>query len=251
MSQHNDFSDEDLTAYLDGESEHAPVAQIEEALAVDPQLKGRLAALSLDRGEVSRSFDALLSDAPLLPELPADVPAVANNIQRRGFIKMAVAASFAGLLGLGIGTQFGRPALAGWRDYVAAYHALYTRETLASIAFDDATASTALAHAGTAIGKSIDIDDLLNSPTLSYRRAQILAYNDKPILQLSFVAEDGSPFALCITRGSGNSATRVSTSTKEDLAAATWEKNGYEYILIGGRDTDLIMTEATFYAARL
>jgi len=61
--------------------------------------------------------------------------------------------------------------------------------------------------------------------------------------------------ALCIMRSNKQSdqavQTAVEVSDMEGMSAATWEKEGYTYLLIGGRDAHLIRDTAEQLAIRL
>uniref|UniRef100_UPI003A5C06AF anti-sigma factor family protein n=1 Tax=Phaeobacter italicus TaxID=481446 RepID=UPI003A5C06AF len=59
------FTDEELVAYLDGETDFAPVAEITAALAQDPALQARLAALEIDRAALAEGFADLQPEAGL------------------------------------------------------------------------------------------------------------------------------------------------------------------------------------------
>lgn len=57
------FTDEELTAFLDGEEDHAPVAEIRSALKADADLAQRLDALRIDRQVIVAAFAAWSSQA--------------------------------------------------------------------------------------------------------------------------------------------------------------------------------------------
>ncbi len=61
--QKRSFSDEELTAFLDGEEDHAPVADIKSALQSDTALAQRLDALRIDRQIIVAAFTAWSSQA--------------------------------------------------------------------------------------------------------------------------------------------------------------------------------------------
>jgi len=58
------FSDEDLTAFLDGEADANLSEAIESALIEDGVLSQRLADLHLDKDDLKAAFDDLLETAP-------------------------------------------------------------------------------------------------------------------------------------------------------------------------------------------
>ena len=77
------FSDEQLTAYLDGEAGDDLCAQIDVALEEDATLGDRLAGLDIPMDQLGSAFDGLLAEAPAMPDLPplaaAPVPANLNR----------------------------------------------------------------------------------------------------------------------------------------------------------------------------
>ena len=77
MTERQTFTDEQLVAYLDGEVEHTPADEITAALANDPELANRLAALDFNKDALRSGFDTLLTQQqpPVLPIAPV----AANN----------------------------------------------------------------------------------------------------------------------------------------------------------------------------
>ncbi len=57
------FTDEELTAFLDGEEDHAPVTEIRSALKADADLAQRLDVLRIDRQLIVAAFGAWSSKA--------------------------------------------------------------------------------------------------------------------------------------------------------------------------------------------
>jgi len=70
------FSDEDLTAHLDGEADAALSMALVKACETDTDLVKRLDELTIDTDAIMTAFDGLKSSAPAMPELP--VPTVAG-----------------------------------------------------------------------------------------------------------------------------------------------------------------------------
>lgn len=237
-----EFSDEELTAYLDGEHEFTPVAEIESALRSDTRLKVRLDGMRIDRDALRLSFDAMLRKAPTMPALAATPGAPKGSFQTRKLaIAWQTAAAVALLtIGIGIGNWFGHPSqqLTGWRDYAAAYQSLYVKDTLAYITPNANDIDLELKQIADAVGKPVTLAQLSAGPALSFKRAQILNFNGAPLAQIAFLSNTGEPMALCIMRG-----TKISTlsfGSRMGLASASWGRDGFEYLLIGGKDQKLI-----------
>ncbi|WP_147110238.1 anti-sigma factor [Tateyamaria sp. syn59] len=241
------FSDEELTAYLDGEADDALHAEIDAALEADPEVVEQLAALDVPMAPIAEAYEALLREAPPMPDLPEApttvVPAVAPARGRWAWGAGTFATGLAAGLAVAMFTGFGtpEPAPRGWVSFVASYQLLYTPETLA---FADPTpqeAAVQLAAVSEAIG--IDVTGLPEAQGLTFKRAQVLGFNDKPLVQISFARDDGTPVALCII-AAGPDAAPVSMGAAEGLDLARWNTPGYGFLLIGGTDAAPLAEEA-------
>ncbi len=249
MTDRHDFSDEELTAYLDGESEHAPVQRIEHALDRDHSLKERLEALSVDKTQLRSGFDELLEAAPEAPVLSipehreAPKPAMAWR-------SIAATALICLMVGSGAGYLLAPQPDKGWHSFVAAYQALYVNATLAPIERPEPIAMAELERVSQALGKDLELAAFQQHDQLDYKRAQVLGFNGRPLVQLAFLSKVGAPIALCIIKADGGT-TDIKTSTMQGMRTAAWAKDGYKYLLIGGTDAGLIENAAKHFAARL
>ncbi len=240
------FSDEELVAYLDGENDFAPIAEIAAALKTDVALAKRLAALRVDTDEIAKSFDGLVKAERRLPELP-QVPQA-----RIPYRAMLAAAVLALVLGFGAGWSVSGLHKPDWRDYVAGYQALYINGTLAHVDQTDAVKQRELRRVSAAIGKSIELATLNVSPELEYKRSQILGFKGKALVQLAFLTSTGQPLALCIIRSDDKSSQRVISTDMEGMSSTSWSKGNYEYLLIGGTDQSMVSRLAkTFIGLKL
>ena len=238
------FSDEELVAYLDGEAEFAPIDEIERALKTDVALAKRLDNLRIDTREVAESFQGLIDSAKKPPEMPAQ--------QSRGmpYGQIAAAAVIALVIGFSVGNLVGRDNPENWMDYVAAYQALYTNSTLNHV---DATAEfqqTELDRVASAIGKTIQVSSLTGISEIEYKRAQVLGFEGKALIQLAFLSSVGEPLALCILRTSSSGSSEPEIVELEGMSAAAWSGDGYEYLLIGGSDPSQISRLSTEFTER-
>lgn len=237
------FTDEELVAYLDGEDAHAPVAEIRAALQEDVALRQRLDALEIDKQAITDGFAALLTQdrpAPVLPE-----PAVSRG---HSSASLALVASLALAVGLGAGVYLNRATQPGWLEYVAAYQALYSTQTLSHIQQDEAAQQAELDRVATAIGKMLTPAELDMLPGAEYKRAQVLNFNGKPLIQLTFLTDDGDPLALCIIRSNKGRGAQPELSRMEGMSAAVWGRDGYEYLLIGGQNDTQIERYAEVFS---
>ncbi|MEP3275144.1 MAG: hypothetical protein ABJN26_08395 [Stappiaceae bacterium] len=250
MSDHQTYSDEELTAYLDGESDTVVLADIEHALKQDSTLRARLEGLSLDKQKLKQAFELLLDAAPDAPDLePAGELPVDRTVF--GFLHLVAAAAVALMIGVGAGLLMTGDRAGDWRDNVAAYQALYANGTLAHIKQPEEAASAELARVSSAIGKDLDLS-VINAPDqLDYKRAQILHFQGKPLIQLAFLSKVGEPVALCVIQLDDTANSKPVFQEMQGMQAASWAKDGYAYLLIGGDDPELIESAAEEYSKRI
>ena len=234
--QDRHFSDEELVAFLDGEKDYAPMDAIRAALKTDAALAARLDALKLDMAALADSFDLLQA-----PEF--DTASLSAAPLRRAWAGMAVAACLTLAVGFGAGSWNAAKPLEGWVDYVAAYQALYTHATLDHISQTPAQHTVELDRVASVIGKEFSLEQLTTFSEVDYKRAQVLAFEGRPLVQLAFASKTGVPIALCIIRAGGEAsmnADSLQTMRLEGLSSAVWSNGDYEYLLIGGTEDGLI-----------
>lgn len=251
MSQEH-FSDEQLTAYLDGELEQATHEAITQALARDSALSDRIASLDLDTDAVKADFDALLAQTPNAPDFSAtDITgsATAPRTMRWGGVA-ALCLIAAGIGSATTSSLLQRSAPGQWTDYVAAYHALYVTDTLQAVQLDETVAAAGLARAAGAINLPLTLDAVTNLPGVQYKRAQVLGYAGLPLAQLTYLTKDGVPIAFCIyPKDSADSP--LSVGQLEGMATASWTQDGHAYLVIGGSDSAYVEQLAHTLTARL
>ncbi|MEX0364424.1 MAG: anti-sigma factor [Ruegeria sp.] len=251
MSEARAFTDEELTAFLDGEADDALHAEIEAALEADPAVADQMAALDVPLAPIAEAYEALLQDVPPMPALPEAVVAPDAVPQPKwgwgwglGTFATGLAAGLAVAMFTGFGTP--EPAPRGWVSFVASYQALYTEQTLmvASPSVDEAQMQ--LAAVSDAIG--FDLTGLPEAEGLTFKRAQTLGFNGKPLIQIAFARADGTPVALCIIPA-GPDAKPVDMGAAEGMELARWNTPGYGFLLIGGTDTAPLAREAETFEA--
>ena len=191
------FTDEQLTAFLDGEADAELYAQIKVALETDEALGEQLAGLDIPIAQIAQAYDALLTQAPPMPALPVQV----QGLSRRGVgiwgmvgvFGTGIAAGLAMAVFSGLGTT--APAQPGWKAVVASYQSLFP-DTLAGTSIDPTEAQAQLVQVSELIGADLTKLPLING--LTFKRAQVLGFKGKTLVQLVFVRPDGTPVAFCI-----------------------------------------------------
>ncbi len=246
MTDHKVFSDEELIAFLDGETEHCPADAITMALATDSILAARIEALSLDINQMKGAFSGMLASAPAAPDFLNSVPS--KPAPNYGWAAMAATILMALGIGFGAGKFSFQQPNTGWKSYVASYQALYSTETLASVNVSKTDKEQQLVRVSSAIGKSIDLSALSVDESIDYKRAQILNFKGKPLIQLAFLSDTGVPYALCILRTENGNPSSIEMQDLENMSSASWSRDGFNYLLIGGHDEEVVSKLAQKYA---
>ncbi|MDA7964026.1 hypothetical protein [Ruegeria sp.] len=230
------FSDETLLAYLEGTLNEAQSREVEDAVEADPEIEARLMALDPIAGMVQEVFQTLPAEAPQI-DLPEPVAPVRAASPMR---LVAVAASVAVLA---VSTTFWvmRPAEPGWAEQAAIYQSLYVPDTIAKLDSSPQVIDAQFAQAEAQLGRSLNREVLEDLPGLELKRAQILSFNGKPLIQVVFADEDGQPFAFCIIRQGPNAGNKpIKQAVLSGLATATWAQDGYGFMVLGhDAQTDL------------
>jgi len=238
------FTDQDLTAFLDGEADAEMSCAIQSALAEDGALSERLAELHMDKDALRAAFDEVLTTAPPAPALPEPAPIAGSMRDRSGWFKMAAAILLAVGVGWAVG-QAGRSDLEDWQDYAAAYHRLYVEETLQMTDFSEQALQEQLTSVGDAIGSELSLKDIAGFDGLELRRAQVLGYGGSKIAHIALQNAAGEPVALCIMASSD--AADLEIAQAFGMVTARWGTGAHAYYLIGGSDEGLIERAASHF----
>jgi anti-sigma factor RsiW len=224
---------------VDGELSPGEREQVEVALAHDPALAAQVAALRASCLPYRSAFDK--QTLPPVPEgltqrldawvalaaEPAPAPPAVRT--RREWLGWggALAASFAA------GWWVHRPppeAAPGWVDAIVGYQVLYARETVDALEEDPAHTRRVLADFSAKVNRAVAVPDL-RAEGLVFKRAQILALDAAPLLQLVYLPAQGKPVALCVLAQARDDAA-VATRRSAGLSVATWRRSGLGYALV-------------------
>jgi len=251
--------DDVLTAYLDGELDGTARAALEVRMLAEPGLKVRLDQLARGGRPFGAAYAALLAAAPearLQAKLAAAVAARRARSERGDWRRWVTAIAAAlvifiagGAAGYLVLPQLSPPAAPGWRQVVAEYQGLMTAETLAVIPNDP----TAVAAEVSAAGGKLSLDltpDKLALPDAALKRAEILDFRGKPLVQLAYLTPDSGPVALCII-ANGRADETQAFETREGFNIVFWTDNGRGYMLIGKAPRDRLEAYADTLAPRV
>lgn len=252
-------SDEELTAFIDGELEEERRARLLDLMERDPAVAARVEHLSRASLPYGEAFRPLLDAAPTTdlqrmldgmaaPPVAVALPPAANAVipltRRRlfGAIAASVAAGVLGdrllarLIGAGdtdeLADDDGGPDREHhWHGVVAQYMGLYTRETLGGTTPGRDAQSAQLAALNRPLNLSLT-PDAVEVAGAEFRRAQILTYDDMPLAQITYLDPRSGPLALCILRRPGT-VRGVEQEMRGGLAIAYWNGPDHAALLIG------------------
>ena len=223
------FSDETLLAYLEGSLEEAEARAIEEAVAEDVELESRLMGLDPFASVVQRVFEKVPAKTPQ-PDLPQHQPAR----PAAGLLRLAGVAASVAVIAASATFWATRPAELGWAQQAAIYQSLYVPDTIASLDNSQPSLDAQFARAEEQLGRSLNRDVLETLPGLELKRAQVLSFKGKPLIQIVFADAQGQPLAFCVIRqGEAAPNKDVNQAVLSGLATATWAQDGFGYMLLG------------------
>lgn len=269
--QDGTIADETLVAYLDAELPEDERGAVEAELEQDEELRARLALLDDGGRPWKEAFEGLLEQAPLekleaglaetvrqqaaeaavqgSAETPAMMGEPANDRGSRQWWRPAMAACVAITLLVGFAAGYGTneaqktqvaqvpvSEAEAWRQAVADYQVLYSRETLSVASKDPAIHRAGLQRVSKSLGLPLPAA-VSEVGGLDYKRAQILKFGEQPLAQLAYLYKDEIPVAFCIVkldeadRGAHN-------EVRSGLNIVHWAKDGYSLMLVGDLPVD-------------
>ena len=265
MNQESTFpSDEELTAYLDGELSGESAHHLEMLVATDTHVAARLEFLT--RGTdlpLEAAFAPLLDAAPKvrLEALLSNIPALravseagVSSPGRRGFLAAIAASLVAGVfLDRGL-VELGHRTVpedesSHWRGVVAQYIALYTSDTLAGPMPTRQVEESQLARLEQQLGLSLS-PEAVSLPDVDFRHAQLLRYDDRSLGQIAYLDPATGPLALCIVRSDGPPA-GPDIETRKGMNIVFWSTATHSYMLVGHASVERMSALANDVAARL
>ena len=125
---------------------------------------------------------------------------------------------------------------------VANYQVLYGKATLATAAPNAAEAADQVARISDALG--LDLTALPEPEGLTFKRAQLLEFNGRPLVQIAYVDGEGTPIALCILSSDKPASDSVDLAALQGLGSASWNSDGFGFLLIGGDDPKALENSA-------
>jgi anti-sigma factor RsiW len=251
-----DDDDAVLVAFIDKELDESARRAVDARLAADADFRARLALLQEGGRPFAPAFQALLDEAPV-HRLQASF---AERIDREERLPTPIRGSLAWRMGrLGVAASvilFCAGILIGhygpswfarsgemvtraadhdddWRQAVAEYMSLYTRDTFV---VEPASQDIEL----TTLSAKIDValtPERLVLANLQFRGAQIFGFQGAPLVQLGYVDPTTGPVLFCIIHNFEADAA-MKAERRGGFAVASWARAGRGYMLIGRLSPD-------------
>ncbi|PKA40951.1 twin-arginine translocation signal domain-containing protein [Rhizobium sullae] len=240
-------SDEELTAFIDGELPPQDAARIEALLNADERVAARLEFLSRSNLPFKDSFAPLLAAAPqaslesmLAAILSKQEGKAPSFMSRRGFLGALAASVVAGVIAdrayLGISRNLSKDEGAEWRAVVAEYISLYTPDTLAGPVPPADVQSIQLAQIDRKLGLALS-PGMVALQGVDFKRVLLLEYDEKPLAQIAYLDPETGPMALCIIRSDKGEKT-PDIEGRNGMNVIYWSSRSHAFMLIGHAPAD-------------
>jgi len=259
---HNRISDEDLVAYIDDALERSERDALAQRIKADSTLRDRLALLQRGNRPFREAYDILLGDAPgeRLNAILSAAQKQSSGIQlgespvspvKTGWSMAIAAAVLLAIFAAGAltGQMFIEhvdrqvttlaPAKKGWRAVVAEYQKLFVTATLENASQDARAQAVNLQSALRHVGLDLTVEKVTPSQdktdvsaSLSFKRADILSFKGKPLVQIAYLFDGRIPVSFCIIR-SRKPAHGEEFEQREGLNIVYWHDPSFGYMIIG------------------
>ncbi|TAV97362.1 anti-sigma factor [Rhizobium ruizarguesonis] len=252
-------SDEDLTAFIDGELTPEEAARIDAIVNEDESVAERLEFLARASLPFEQAFAPLLAEAPraklqtMLAAIPVQQSARSDPTptfaSRRRFLGALAASLVAGIavdravIAIGIRKGFSaKDENSEWRAVVADYISLYTAETLAGPVPGREDQAAQLGPLDEKLGLSLS-PEAVSLPGIDFKRALLLQYDGKALAQVAYLDPETGPMALCIVRSdAGPKAPDL--ESRKGMNVVYWSNATHAFMLIGYAAADRMMAIA-------
>ncbi|RWX79355.1 anti-sigma factor [Neorhizobium lilium] len=235
-------SDEDLTAFLDGEMSPQEMDRITGLANSNEEVAARIEFLAAGGSSFREAFAPLLEQAPKerLEAMLAGIPTQerkhgASFASRRGFFGALAASLVIGVIAdrtyLRLGRSIGKDEGSEWRLAVAQYIALYTADTLAGPVPPADVQAAQLARIDSKLDLALS-PETVALPGPDFKRAQLLQYEDRPLAQIVYLDPESGPMALCIIH-SDDGAKAPDVEGCKGMNVVYWSTATHAFMLIG------------------
>lgn len=237
-----------LITYADGLADATQQEEAEKLIATDEEAAAFYTSLQKTQLPNADIFVGQLEPVPesmIATINETDLaPTAYSSLTPKKFGGLALVASlFLGLISgailYGTGTSFKKynPAqdtaeaeMPEWVRLVADYHRLYVRETI--------TASAPLSAELVAQQVSKELKEPIGVPLLDglgmeFRRAQWLAIDGRPLLQLAYLPDKGKPLAVCVLKKNSSEEIPLEFGETGGMQYGHWQTGTHAIIVVG------------------
>lgn len=233
-----------LGAYVDGQLDPAEVKEVEQHIARNPSAREAV--------RICRETTALLRAAcaeSFYTEFPDTLREAIEKPWRGTPLRVSLAIA-AALLLAGLGFLGGWLAASpssdpgGLVDEVAEYHRVFARETKHLVEVPASRSAELLDWLDQRIGRKFAIPDLSRTGWI-FAGGRMLVVEGRPVAQLLYTRQGDMPLGVCIARSrDADRRTPVRRDSRDGLETASWQEDGYAYVVVGlppdGHASDLV-----------
>lgn len=274
---HGPVTDEDLVAFLDGQLDDERAAHVENEVMHDTSLSTRLDLLRRGDRPFAEAYDLLFDMAPrerliqMLDEAREGSSPVAEEMEpgrgaarlsgrtvhahtpfRAGWRQLAAAAIlvavFAGGLFSGQFVQLtgDHPhsdddswSKKGWRAAVAEYQSLFISQTLQNAGSQGQERLADIRSASNYLGIDLTVEKVSVAP-LEFKRADVLKFSGKPLVQIAYLADGKTPVSFCIIKGK-REPHELELERRLGLNIVYWDTEDFGFMVIGDVPKDELL----------
>jgi anti-sigma factor RsiW len=222
-----------LVAFVDGELDDATARQVEDMIACDPVARRKVEVFrqtaSLLRSACGQAFYSGNAMPPALRRARRTTP--------RGRLHgWALAASIllTAALGFGGGTMLQRgheSERSELLEEIAEYHPIYASETAHLVEVPATQGDELSAWLGERLGRRLQPPDL-SAAGLHFAGGRMLVVGGRPVAQLMYTREGGSPVGLCVTRLPGE-RWDGDVERHGNMRLVSWGDGSFAYVVVG------------------
>jgi anti-sigma factor RsiW len=242
-----------LAAFVDGELTPEEAAEAEKLLASDTEAR-RLVEIHREANDLLRAAcaEGFYSEPG---QTTAPPPPSRVSLLRRRFVLASGVGIAAGVAGFILGRVWNWSTLssrADLLDEVAGYHQVYSREPRHMVELLASQSDEITRWFGNRLQRSLVIPDLTSSG-LHFAGGRMLAIDSKPVPELFYLRDGGTPVALCILlMPEGDSRSEpVRLDRRGSMRLASWQVGRYVYVVVGDLDAHQAQLIAGEVAAQI
>ncbi len=247
-------TDCEIHAYVDLELDASRAQTIKEQAVLDPELGKRISEIRALKEQLAHAFDdssAAGSDhasALDLADIDRSALLVANATKSRptrsgaGVFPLIIVGTLLGGMAMGYvtGQHQNRSTPDDWVAQMVSYQEMYTQATIAAIQTPNENPQATQERLSVLLGSAFVIPDLA-SKGLTFKRAQVLQSQNKPVIQLAYQDEaSGEPVAVCITRLDNAATQAPAAGTDRSVNYVAWQEEHLGFVLVGRQQSSTL-----------